>query len=112
MHFFFLSVGISNKVKLYFCTENSKPGFDFLARNRSSRFTNFQSKCRELPTSMNIYANLLSLSTHMSNRPLLGKMYNTSAVNLINLPLLLSKKSLPAEQRIAKLNVFVTNTIK
>ena len=66
--------------------------------------TNFRSKRRELPTWINFYANLLSLSTHMSNGPLLGKMYNSSAVNLINLPLLLSKKSLPAEQRIIEQN--------
>ena len=66
--------------------------------------TNFRSKRRELPTWINFYANLLSLSTHMSNGPLLGKMYNSSVVNLISVPLLLSKKSLPAEQRIIKQN--------
>ena len=47
--FFFLSVGISNKVKLYFCTENSKPGFDFLARNRSSM--THETTSRTLPIS-------------------------------------------------------------
>ena len=36
MHLFLLGVGSSDKVKLYFCTENSKSDFDFLALNRSS----------------------------------------------------------------------------
>ena len=80
--------------------------FHILQPNMSFFFlvTNFRSKRRELPTWINFYANLLSLSTHMSNGPLLGKMYNSSVVNSISVPLLLSKKSLPAEQRIIKQN--------
>lgn len=93
---FLLSAGISKKVKSYFCTENSKPGFDFLACNRSS--TTRETTSRSLPISGASAENFQPpCSTHMSNGPLLGKMYNSSAVNLKNLPLLLSKKSLPTE---------------
>ena len=49
MHIFLLSVGSSDKVKVYFSTENSKPDFDFLVLNRSS--TTHETTSHSLPIS-------------------------------------------------------------
>ena len=48
---FFLNVGILNKVKLYSCTKNSKPGFDFLARNMKQLVAVYQFPEQVLRTS-------------------------------------------------------------